>query len=169
MTNATVEISESNGAGETVTDGVSNINFGDTDAANLDPTQYPISPGNNSYEKWERLHVSANPDGNTIDNIRVYISSGTNPQNNATLKTNCTTSGYSQASYSTPVKTTSTVATNDMPTSEPGSANLGIGGSLSGSITSTGYSDYCVMQCQVGSGATQGGSWTITFAYDETA
>ena len=44
--------------------------------------------------------------------------------------------------YATPVATAITGADQTMPTSEPGSANLGIGGSLSGALTGTGYSDY---------------------------
>ena len=58
------------------------------------------------------------------------------------LKTNARTSSYGGAeTYATPVKTTSSVATQTMPNTAPASANLGIGGSLTGELTTTGTSD----------------------------
>jgi len=161
MTLATVELSESNGAGETVTDGISNANFGSNDSANLTAATYPITPGNSGYEKWLRLHVSAMNDTTKVDNLRFYKSAGTLPGS--------TTLYYATvnvASYSTPA-TTNLVATTSAPTSLPGSANVNIAGSLSGSLTATGYSDYCVVQLRTDAGDTTSGSVTLTFAYDE--
>ncbi len=163
---ATFELSESNGAGETVTDGITNLNYGSADQPNLDPATYPITAGQNSYEKWVRCHFTGT--FNKIDNIRIWMSSGTYVTGE-TIKTNLTTSGYTAASYSQPTQNTSTVATNDMPTSEPSSANLGIGGSLSGSLTSEGYSDYWVSQLQTTTSTPPGdvNTKTFTIKYDE--
>ena len=163
---ATFELSESNGAGETVTDGITNLNYGSADQPNLDPATYPITAGQNSYEKWVRCHFTGT--FNKIDNIRIWMSSGTYVTGE-TIKTNLTTSGYTAASYSQPTQNTSTVATNNMPTSEPSSANLGIGGSLSGSLTSEGYSDYWVSQLQTTTSTPPGdvNTKTFTIKYDE--
>lgn len=170
MTAATVEISESNGAGETVTDGVSTLNMGDSDAANLTAANFPVTAGNNSYEKWARFHVSAMGSATKVDNIRVYAPGATFPISVGTyVKTSCKIAGYSNPTYATPVKTTSTPADTNMVTSVPASANLGIGGSLAGSITSPGYSDYAVFQTQTNASDTAGGSITIRFRYDEVA
>jgi hypothetical protein len=173
VTLATVEICESNGAGETVSHNISNLNIGSTDASALTPASYPLEPSTNAFEKWVRFHVSANADGNTIDNLKVWISTGANPQSYVTFKTNCRESSYDGAqTYAQPSATDRSATydyTQNMPVSEPTGANLGIGGSLSGSITTTGYSDYCIIQGQVGASATEGSSVTLTFQYDETA
>ena len=49
---ATMEICESNGAGETITHNITNANMGNVDAASLDPVVYPVTPGNNTFEKF---------------------------------------------------------------------------------------------------------------------
>jgi len=54
---AAVTLSESNGAGETVTASITNANMGDVDAVNLDPIAYPVTPGNRTYAKYQRLCV----------------------------------------------------------------------------------------------------------------
>jgi len=56
-----------------------------------------------------------------------------------------------------------------MPTSEPSGANLGIGGSLAGSLTTTGTSDLLVHQIQTDAGDVVGASCTMHYQYDETA
>jgi len=165
---ATFELSESNGASETVTDGITNLNYGSADQANLTPADHPITAGENSYEKWVRCHFTGT--FNKIDNIRIWKSAG-DYVTGESIKTNLTTDAgsYSAASYSQPTQNTSTVATNDMPTSEPSSANLGIGGSLTGSLTSEGYSDYWVSQLQTTTSTPPGdvNTKTFTIKYDE--
>jgi len=52
---ATVEIDEANGAGETLTHNITNTNMGSTDAVNLDPVANPLAPGNNTFEKWQKM------------------------------------------------------------------------------------------------------------------
>ena len=104
-----------------------------------------------------------------IENLQIWKSAGTYVTGES-ISTNLATSGYSQASYSTPTSADSTVATNPMPTSDPGQANLGIGGSLSGSLTAAGYSDYWVMQMDTTAQSPPGdvNQKTFTIQYDES-
>ncbi len=165
---ATVEIDEANGAGETLTHNITNSNMGSTDAVNLVAANYPITPGENSYEKWQKIHVTNMGGSSKIDNLKVWRT--TSLGGSAVHKTNARTADYGGAeTYATPVATDSTIADQAMPTSEPASANLGIGGSLSGSLTGTGSSDYLVHQIQTDAGDVAGASCTMHYQYDETA
>ncbi len=150
---ATIEISETNTSAGTVTDGVSNLNMGSTDAPNLDPSTYVIASPGNSYEKWERVHITSLGGATQVDNIRIYLSDvGSGFVQGESMVTNLVTSGYIAASYPAggPVETASTVATRSMPTTMPSSSNIGIGGSLAGAFTAVpAYSDYFVLQEQI--------------------
>lgn len=164
---ATVEISETNGAVPgTVTDGITNSNMGSTDAPDLDPVTYYVTPGNNTYEKWQRFHVSNMGGSSAIENITVWRTGSLG--GSAIHLTNARTSSYGGATtYAQPTTSTSTVATQTMPSSNPGSANLGIGGSLTGSLTAIGYSDYLIHQIQTNASDTAGSTSTLNFAYTE--
>lgn len=165
---ATVELCESNGATPDITHAIHNLIFGDTDSPNLFPSSdYDVAHGANSYEKWIRLHVTAMGGSTKVKNLRVWVT-GRMIGSDA-LKTNARTSSYGgAASYATPTTSASTVATQDMPASEPNSANLGIGGSLSGEITAAGYSDYLVIQLQTDSAsADTARDLVLHVAYDE--
>lgn len=165
---ATVEIDESNGAGETVTHGISNTNMGSVDSANLDPVANPVAPGANTYEKWQKIHVTAMGGSSKIDNLKIWRTGALG--GSAVHLTNARTSSYGGApTYATPTASASSVATQTMPTSAPGSANLGIGGSLTGSLTATGSSDYLVHQIQTNVADTAGSTSTMNYQYDETA
>lgn len=165
---ATVQIDESNGAGETITNGISKTDMGSTDAANLDPVANPVTPGSNTYEKWQKIDVTAMGGSSKINNLKIWRTSALG--GSAVHVTNARTSSYAgAATYATPIATTSTVATQTMPTSTPGSANLGIGGALAGSLTTTGKSDYLVHQIQTNSGDTAGSTSTMNYQWDETA
>lgn len=165
---ATVEIDEANGAGETLTHNITNSNMGSTDAVNLDPVANPVTPGNNTYEKWQKLHVTAMGGSSKIDNLKIWRIGALGGA--ATHVTNARTASYGgAATYATPVATASSVATQAMPTSAPGTANLGIGGALSGSLTATGSSDYLVHQIQTNAADTAGSTSTMNYQYDETA
>lgn len=165
---ATIEIDEANGAGETLSHNIANSNMGNTDAKELVAANYPITPGENSYEKWQKIHITAMGGSSKIDNLKIWRTGALG--GSATHKTNARTTSYGGApTYATPVKTASSIATQTMPTSEPATANLGIGGSLTGALTGTGSSDYLVHQIQVGAGDTAGSSSTMHYQYDETA
>lgn len=165
---ATVEICESNGAGETITHNITNGNLGSVDAANLDPVANPVTAGENTFEKWQRLHVTAMGGASSIGNIQVWFTGALGGA--AVHLTNCLTASYLGApTYAQPVATASSLAINAMPTSAPGSANLGIGGSLAGTLTAAGYTDYLVHQIQTNAGDTAGATLTQYIQYDETA
>lgn len=165
---ATVEICESNGAGETVTHNITDTDMGSTEAANLDPVANPITPGNRSYAKYQRFHVTAMGGSSKIDNLQVWRTGALGGA--ATHVTNARTSSYGGApTYATPVASAITGADQTMPTSDPGAANLGIGGSLSGSLTATGYSDYLIHQIVTNGADTAGSTSTLNYQYDETA
>lgn len=168
---ATVEICESNGAGETVSHNITNSNWGSTDAANLNAVTYPIAPGSNSYEKWQRLHVTAMGGSSKIDNVKRWRTGSLG--SNASHVTNARTSSYGGApTYAQPSSTDRSATygyTQAVPTSTPGSANVGIAGSLSGSLLATGYTDYSIEQIQTTGSATAGATVTENWQYDETA
>lgn len=165
---ASVEIDEANGVGETLTHNITNTNMGSVDAANLDPVANPVTPANNTYEKWQKIHVTAMGGSSAIDNFKVWRSGALGGA--ATHVTNARETGYAgAATYATPIATNSTVATQPMPTSEPTGANLGIGGSLTGSLVAVGSSDYFVHQIQTNGADVAGSTSTMNYQYDETA
>jgi hypothetical protein len=165
---ATVQIDESNGSSEAVTANISNSNMGSVDSPNLDPVANPVTPGNNTFEKYQRFHVTALGGSSKIDNLQVWRTGSLGGA--AVHKTNARTTSYvATTSYTQAKSTTSTVATQAMPTSSPGAANLGIGGSLTGSLTAAGYSDYLVHQIQTNAADTAGSTSTMNYQYDETA
>lgn len=165
---ATVEICESNGGGETVTHDITDSDMGSTEAANLDPVANPIVAGNRSYAKYQRFHLTALGGSSKINNLKVWRTTALGGA--ATHVTNARTTSYGgAATYATPVTSAITGADQTMPTSEPASANLGIGGSLTGERTTTGYSDYLIHQIVTNGADTAGASCTMNYQYDETA
>ena len=165
---ATVVINEYNGAGEAEEANITNSNWGSVDSPNLDAVDNPIVPGDNSFEKWQKIVVTAMGGSSKIDNLKVWRTTALG--GSAAHVTNARETSYGGAeSYVQPVATASSVADQTMPTSEPSGANLGIGGSLSGELTGTGSSDYLVHQIQTDAGDTAGASTTMHYQYDETA
>lgn len=165
---ATVQINEFNTVSETKTASITNSNMGSTDAVNLTAASYPIVPGENSYEKWQKLEVTNMGGSSAIKNLKVWRTGALGGA--ATHVTNARTTSYGGAeTFATPVATASSVADQTMPTSEPASANLGIGGSLTGELTATGASDYLVHQIQTNASDTAGSSTTMNYQYDEVA
>ena len=174
---ATVMLNEQNGpaASPTETQDVDNVNFGSADQAELTPATYPITAqaDGHSYEKWLRFYISALGTSSVLDNLKVWLSNlGGGWKTGEGMSTNARESGYSAASYPSggPVETDSSVADQTMPESEPSGPNLGIGGSLSGQITSApAYSDWLVLQLDVTESTPAGAlnQKTITFQWDE--
>jgi hypothetical protein len=168
---AVVEICEANGVGETISHNIANINFGSNDSSALTPATYPITVGQNSFLKYVRIHWTSGT-ANKLDNFRVWKSAGAYVTGEG-IQCNLETSAYSEEAYATPVATTYTH--NTMPVADPGAPNIGIGGSLSGSLTAGGAigdttaSDYIKMQLQT-TGSSPAGNVnqkTFTFQYDE--
>jgi len=165
---ATVSIAESNGAGETVTASITNSNMGNTEAVNLDPVAYPVTPGDRTYAKYQRFNVTNMGGSSAINNLKVWRTGALGGA--ATHVTNARLTSYAGApTYATPVKTAITGADQAMPTSAPATANLGIGGSLTAALTSTGYSDYLIHQIVTDAGDTAGSTSTMNYQYDEVA
>lgn len=165
---ATVEIDERNGApAGTLTHNISDTDMGNSDSATVDPVAFPITPGNNTYEKWQLIHVTAMGGSSQINNLQVWRTSALGGA--AVHKTNARTSSYGGAAvYAAPTASASAY-TQTMPTSNPGAANLGIGGSLSGALTATGSSDYLVHQIQTNVADVAGSTSTLNYQYDEVA
>lgn len=166
---ATVEIDEQNGAGAgSTTHNISDSDMGDADSATVDPVANPVTPGNNTYEKYQKIDVTAMGGSSQIDNLKIWRTGALG--GSAVHVTNAREASYGGAdSYVEPIKTNSTQATETMPTSEPSGANLGIGGSLSGALTGTGQSDYLIHQIQTNVADVAGSTSTMNYQYDETA
>ena len=166
---ATVEIDERNGtAPGDLTHNITNSNMGSVDDNDLDPVANPVEPGNNTFEKWQQLHVTAMGGSSLINNLKVWRTGALG--GSAVHLTNARIAAYGGAeAYDDPVDTDSAIATQTMPDSEPESANLGIDGELDGGLDDVGYSDYLVHQIQTDAGDTAGSSSTMNYQYDEIA
>jgi hypothetical protein len=146
-----------------------NLNLGSTNARNLAPSTYPISASSYSFSKWVQGDWSGT--FTRIENLKFWMSnSGSGYVTDEALNVSATTTAYAGTNvYSTPVSTQDSQASNAMPTAEPGTANVGIGGSLSGSLTAAGKSDFIVIQASIGASAPAGATQQkqFTLQYDE--
>ena len=164
---ATYNWAQSNGASEVSTDlgETGNLfNFKNVDSATAsDYTSYPITAGNNSYEVYLRGHWTGT--FNKIDNLQFWMSTDFSPNTGLSVKL----AANGVTTYTQPISATSTVATTAVPTSDPGSENLYIGGASGGSLTAAGYSDYVVLQLQTTVSAAAGDTSLAEFSlqYDE--
>lgn len=150
-----------------MTHNISDSDMGSTDAANLNPVSNPVVAGDNTYEKYQKIHVTAMGGSSQIDNLKVWRTGALG--GSAIHETNARETSYDRKEYVAPTASDSTVATESMPTSEPSGANLGINGSLAGALTAAGYSDFLVHQIQTDPGDTAGSTSTMNYQYDETA
>lgn len=161
---ATFAWSQSNGAGETATDLGSSgnlFNFKNYDSAvAADYSTYPITAGNSSYEVYLRMHFTGT--FNKINNIQFWQSTAFSPATGLQV-----TMGSNNESYATPTNVDN--GNSNVPTSDPGTANVSIGGSLSGELTAEGYSDYIVLQLDTTASAAPGDTSLAVFTgqYDE--
>ena len=164
---ATVQINEYNDVGEVKEANITNSNMGDVDDPNLDPVANPVIPGENTYEKYQTLEVTAMGGSSAIDNLKVWRTGALG--GSAVHMTNARIADYAEKSYVQPIKTDSTQADQAMPTSEPVSADLGIGGDLAGSLIAAGESDLLIHQIQTDAGDVAGSTSTMNFQYDEVS
>lgn len=161
---ATFGWAQSNGAGQTVTDLGSSGNLfnfktnDDATAANY--SSNPITAGNSSMEVFLRGKFTGT--FNKIDNLQFWQSTAFSPSTGLQV-----TAAMNNVSYSTP-STTDNAASN-VPTSDPGTANVSIGGALTGSLSASGYSDYIKLQLDTTASAAPGDTSLATFTlqYDE--
>jgi len=164
---ATVQINEYNDVGEVKEANITNSNMGDVDDPNLDPVANPVIPGENTYEKYQTLEVTAMGGSSAIDNLKIWRTGALG--GSAVHMTNARIADYAEKSYVQPIKTDSTQADQAMPTSEPASADLGIGGALAGSLIAAGESDLLIHQIQTDAGDVAGSTSTMNFQYDEVS
>jgi hypothetical protein len=123
----------------------------------------PILFGNNSFEVW--LQAMFTGLFTEIRDLRMWLSTDFSPATGLFLFFAGT-----QQIFLTPGTVSSSIATSSFPTADPGSANVSIGGNLSGSIvTSSGRSDFIVSQLRTTASAPAGDTSfaTISFSYSE--
>jgi len=159
---ATHEWSESNGAGEVVTDAIANINFGSVDDNNINTITYPITIGQNSFSKYIRGKFTGV--FTEISNMKFWKSAG------AYIVGESLKAGANVA-YATPSQV-GTVDT-DIPTTEGAALSVN---SAEGNPTIeygvsgvSGYTGYMRLQLRT-TGSTPAGAVnqkTLTFQYDE--
>lgn len=167
---ALVQISETNGAGSgTPHQNVSNLNAGSNDSYEIVPATYPITVGTNAYHKMNRVEWVSGT-ANKIDNLQIWIDTGSGYKTGEGIQTNLRTSAYGGAlTYSSNNPSQTTFTDQTMPTADPTAANLGIGGTLAGNLTAVGFSDYWKWQLQT-TGSTPAGDAnqkTFHIQYDE--
>lgn len=157
---ATFSVAERNRASGSQTGSITTVNFTSTDSPQVEITNYPIAVGANSYEKY----LSGNFSGTftKIDNVQFWMSAGSYGTGEVILWGSTTT-------YTQPVSTISAVALGSTPTADPTTANVLVGGSLAGSLTAAGSTDYVVLQYQTAATASAGSTneKTFTFQWDE--
>lgn len=159
---ATFSFAEKNGASPgTWTGSISNLNFGNTDQPMLVTATYPITVGNNSYEKY----VAGSFGGafTKISNVQFWMSAGSYGAGEVIKWSGSVTT------YATPTATTSVVAVGSVPTSDPGTANVSVHGALTGSLLAAGSTDFITLQYQTTSSAGPGpvNQKTFTIQWDE--
>jgi hypothetical protein len=108
----------------------------------------------------------------SVKNLRFFATApaanATHGFNGHTVQANYDAANHKQTAYGV-AATTSTRTPEVVPTVAPGSANIGIGGSLTGSLTAAGTSDFVVSQIQLSPSAVAGTTMTLTFRHDEIA
>lgn len=163
---ATFNWNQVNGAGAVSTDlGTSGnlANFKNIDSATAaDYAANPITAGLNSYEVFLRGHFSGS--FNRVDDIRLWMSTNFSPSTGLSVFWKGT-----QVIYLQPAAGTSSLATTSIGTTDPGTANVSIGGSLTGSLTSSGATDFIVLQLRTTSAAAAGDTSlaVFTMSYSE--
>lgn len=169
MAAATVYLSESNGAGPTVTDNVNNINFGGADTPNLVPGTHPVvratSGRSASFNKQLRVKVDSMGDSALLNHWKTWKSSGV-------LLTAENVYWDNDQAYSQPVNTINAGADGQSyPTSEPGGFNISVSGVPGGDIIAApNYTDYILIQLVIGSTTPLGAvnQKTFVFQWDES-
>lgn len=170
---AVLHVDESNDdGGESVAEAIGSILLGNVDAFDLDPTSAALTPGDNSFEKWLRFHFSDLEGATSVGELKVWGDAPSDTEctyhyNGSTSEGTYDGANHKQTGFSAPAAT-STRTPEAFPTSEPGSANMGIGGDLTGELSAPGRSDYFLLQVRTTISATAGDTTTVFFAYAVT-
>ncbi len=171
---ATFQWGESNGAGETETLDIANINWKNEDSTTDNYASFPITDGNNSYEKWMFAKFSG-----TFNTILAGLFAHTLTAfgSGLTLKgPPAMTADGDKEAYTTPSTSTNANLTTDMTTAIAIGSGIAVWfGETSPTATKTAsettnpcWTNYLVMQLQT-SGASPGdtANVTLTLQYDE--
>jgi hypothetical protein len=128
-----------------------------------DYSTYPVAAGVNSFEVWLQGHFTGV--FNAVYDKRFWMSTDFSPNTGLVVKFT-----GNQTVYAQPTNATSSIATSTIGTSDPGTANVTFGGSLTSSITTSGYTDFVVLQLQTTTAAPAGDTSLATFSlsYVET-
>ena len=156
---ATFQWSESNGATPTVTDGLTNCNFGSHDSPDLNTSTYPIIAGQNSFFKAIRAKFTGI--GTSISNMLFWKYSGAYVTGELIVCTN-------QSAYIQP-DTAIHSAWGAVPTDEGSALVIHADDGIATDITVDGYTEYIFLQTQT-TGSTPSGAVntkTFVFQYDE--
>lgn len=160
---ATLVLAVTNLSSSSTTDSVSGIDLESADNATYSPANRqanPITVGNNSFEKWIRLKITATP-ANYVQSFKVWFPSSVDA--NTTLNF---TGAY--VTYTTPSTTRTTIANVNATTYTSGAKAVWDDAQyVSANLNS--YTKYLVLQLVVGSSAGPG-NWTqqtVNYSYDE--
>ncbi len=140
------------------------MNFKNIDTIGTsDYSTYPVPAGSNSYEVWLQGHFTGT--FSSIYDLRFWMSTDFSPNTGLVIKVKS-----DQQSYGQPTNATSSIATTTIGTSDPGTANVSVAGSLTSSLSTSGYTDYIVLQLQSTVVAPAGDTSLATFSlsYIET-
>lgn len=161
---ATVQLNEYNTAGQTKTGNISFGHYlsadlpGTSDLRTANPITKPVAGTNYSFEKYQKLEVTAMGGSSQIDTIRHYLTAGL-PTGFA-LWTSAHLTPDTET-WATPVNTDSSKADTAMPTSDPAVATI------AGTLTSVGESNFAITQLDVGTSAAAGFDATTQWRYAE--
>jgi hypothetical protein len=167
---AVVELDESNGGSEVVTHGVGSLAMGTVDATGMTPgaTGARQTAGSNGMAKMLRFHLTALGGGLGISSLRVFCDpsvSGWSLWANAHT-VQATYDAAKLTTYLAPSNATPPVP-NALPVADPASPNLGIAGSLTGTLAAVGWSDYLRLQLRAAAGVVASFTSPCFFAYDD--
>lgn len=165
---ADVEVVESNGFTPTLTT-ITNTNMGSADVPNMTPEQYPITPGYNSFVKWQRFHVISMGGASQVRYFKIWAS--VNLVSGATLYSNATFASYNPATpFIAPSSGSYYWARYPVLTSCPATATIGVNGATTNSLSaSTPYSDYIALQIRTDPSVALGTVITLNYQYEEIA
>lgn len=155
---ASIQWSESNTVSETVTDGISNLNFGSNDSVNIVPATYPVIAGENSFQKYFRIKVGST--FTEISNMLLWKSAGTYVTDESIM-------GDKNVAFATPA--VSVVGGDVAIPTAVGSAWAIQSAAGTTTITTAGYTKYIRLQGRT-LGTSPAGAVnqkTFTFQYDE--
>lgn len=158
-----VTFDESNGAGEDLTVGISDVAFGNADAADLLPVNNKITAANNSFGKYIKMVFTgmASEGLTEITTPKIWKSSGAYKTGEGVDYVG-DDGGTAGLAYATPSE--SATGDSSIPIAEPGSRNLALNNSTTGVLTVDGKSDYMRFQ-RVTTGSTPAGALnSLTFS-----